>query len=35
VRQGIPNPTIWAHMNAAHTTRNARLRAFSIFAPPT
>ncbi|HYS11394.1 MAG TPA: hypothetical protein VEP66_21840 [Myxococcales bacterium] len=31
VRQGIPNPTIWAHMNAAHTTRNARLRAFSIF----
>ena len=31
VRQGIPNPTVWGHINAAHTTRNARLRLFSIF----
>ncbi|MBN2441056.1 MAG: N-acetylmuramoyl-L-alanine amidase [Spirochaetales bacterium] len=28
IRAGIKNPCIWAHTNAAHTTRNPRLRAF-------
>lgn len=28
-RQGIPNPTVWAHTIAKHTTRNRRKRVFS------
>jgi hypothetical protein len=31
VRQGIPDPTVWAHTTAAHTTRNPRLRVFSRY----
>ncbi len=31
VRQDISNPTVWGHMNAAHTTRNPKLRVFSKF----